>query len=192
MSADQLDSNITLTTMAPGRDREFAEMLEEFRAAGELDVYSGTFAVAWEGYGSFHALLSRMKADGFPTPEFVPMDSYFIEANGRILGEIYIRHRLTPHLENIGGHIGYKVRPSCRNRGVATTALRLAIKRLAEIGVERALVTCNATNAASVRVIEKCGGDRIEDAIVETRVERRYWIALDRESQVSYGPAPSE
>ena len=110
------------------------------------------------------------------------MDSYFIEANGRILGEMYIRHRLTPYLEKIGGHIGYKVRPSCRNRGVATAALRLAIKRLTEIGVERALVTCNATNAASIRVIEKCGGERIEDAIFDNRVGRRYWVAADRDS----------
>jgi len=168
--------------MAPGRDREFAEMLDEFRAAGELDVYSGIFAVAWEGYGKFYALLSRMQAGGYPTPEIVPMDSYFIEADGRVLGEVYIRHRLTPNLEKIGGHIGYKVRPSRRNRGVAIAALRLAIMRLAEIGVERALVTCNTTNAASVRVIEKCGGDRVEDAIFENRVERRYWVTTNRDS----------
>jgi len=182
MSARQFPSNITLTPMAPGRDREFAEMLDEFRAAGELDVYSGIFAVAWEGYGKFYALLSRMQAGGYPTPEIVPMDSYFIEADGRVLGEVYIRHRLTPNLEKIGGHIGYKVRPSRRNRGVAIAALRLAIMRLAEIGVERALVTCNTTNAASVRVIEKCGGDRVGDAIFENRVERRYWVTTNRDS----------
>jgi len=182
MSVDQFIANITLTRMAAGRDREFAEMLEEFRAAGELGVYSGNFAVAWDGYAGYLTLLLRMQAGGYPTPEFVPMDSYFIEANGRVLGEMYIRHRLTPYLEKIGGHIGYKVRPSCRNRGVATAALRLAIKRLTEIGVERALVTCNATNAASIRVIEKCGGERIEDAIFDNRVGRRYWVAADRDS----------
>ncbi len=105
------------------------------------------------------------------------MDSYFIEAEGRILGELFIRHRLTPHLEKIGGHVGYKVRPSCRNQGVATAALRLALKQLAIIGVERALVTCNTTNVASAKVIEKCGGLRIQDALLEDRVERRYWVA---------------
>ncbi len=162
--------------MAPGRDEEFAEMLEEFRAAGEAVVYRGYFAIAWEGYAAFHALLIRMRAGGYPTPDIVPMDFYFIEEEGRILGEMYIRHRLSPRLEQIGGHIGYKVRPSCRNRGVATAALRLALQKLEGLGIGRALVTCNADNIASARVIEKCSGVRISDAVIQNGVERRYWI----------------
>jgi predicted acetyltransferase len=162
--------------MAPGRDAEFSEMLEEFRAAGEYHVYDGNFAIAWQGYAGFYDLLSRMKAGGYPRPDIVPMDSYFIESDGQILGEVYIRRGLNPHLEQIGGHIGYKVRPSARNRGVATAALRLALNHLAALGVERALVTCNTTNAASAKVIERCGGQRIDDAIVGERIERRYWM----------------
>jgi predicted acetyltransferase len=105
----------------------------------------------WEGYGPFYDLISKMKAGGYPKPEIVPMDSYFIETDGRILGEIFIRHRLSAALGQYGGHIGYKVRPSCRNRGVATAALRLAVRKLAAIGVPRALLTCNAANVASAR-----------------------------------------
>jgi len=172
-----MPSHIVLAPMTAGRDEEFAEMIDEFRAAGELHVYDGNFAVAWNGYAGFYELLMRMKAGGYPRPEIVPMDSYFIEAAGRILGEVFIRHRLTPHLEQIGGHVGYKVRPSARNRGVATAGLRLALNELAGLGVERALVTCNTTNAASAKVIERCGGQRIEDALLGERVERRYWIA---------------
>jgi predicted acetyltransferase len=163
--------------MSPGRDIEFGEMLDEFRAAGEMYVYAGHQSVAWEGYAGFYDLLSRMKHGGYPTPQIVPMDSYFIEADGRILGELFIRHRLSSVLEKMGGHVGYKVRPSCRNHGVATAALRLGLKKLSDLGVERALVTCNTTNAPSARVIEKCGGVRIEDARLDDRVERRYWIA---------------
>jgi predicted acetyltransferase len=162
--------------MEPGRDTEFAEMLDEFRAAGELDVYKGDFIVAWDGYSALYSLVSQMKHGGYPRPEYVPMDSYFIEAEGRILGEIYIRHRLTPHLEQIGGHVGYKVRPSCRNRGVATAALQLALRKLGEMGIEKALVTCNSTNLVSARVIEKCGGVRIEDSLLPEGKERRYWL----------------
>ena len=182
MLSEDRGPRIYLTPMTPGRDWEFCEMLDEFRAAGEMDVYSGNFAIAWQGYAGFYALLAQMKRGGFPTPDIVPMDSYFIEADGRMLGEIYVRHRLSPRLERIGGHVGYKVRPSCRDRGVATAALRLALENLAELGVERALVTCNTTNAASARVIEKCGGVRIEDALLEDRVERRYWISTAAET----------
>jgi predicted acetyltransferase len=176
---------IVLVPMAPGRDAEFAEMLDEFRAAGELHVYEGSFAVAWQGYAPFYELLTKMKHGGYPRPEIVPMDAYFIEGGDGMLGEVFIRHRLTPQLEKIGGHVGYKVRPSARNSGVATAALRLALTKLGTMGVEKALVTCNTTNAASARVIEKCGGIRTEDALLPDRVERRYWIAtaLDRDGE---------
>jgi predicted acetyltransferase len=163
--------------MGLGREEEFAQMLEEFRAAGEFSVYKGDLAIAWQGYAPFYALLSQMRAGGYPRPEIVPMDSYFIEENGLILGEIFIRHRLSPRLEQVGGHIGYKVRPPCRNRGVATAALKLALQKLGTMGVDQALLTCNADNGASARVIEKCGGRRISDALTQYGVEWRYWVA---------------
>jgi predicted acetyltransferase len=167
---------IVLVPFSPERGEEFEESLDEFRVAGEMHVYAGDFAVAWRGYADFYDLLSRMKHGGYPKPEIVPMDSYFIEADGRMLGELFLRHRLNTILEKRGGHIGYKVRPSLRNRGVATAALRLGLEKLRVIGAERALITCNKNNLASARVIEKCGGVCIEDAILEDHVERRYWV----------------
>jgi predicted acetyltransferase len=44
------------------------------------------------------------------------------------------------------------------------------------MGVEKALVTCNANNGASARVIEKCGGVRISGALTQDGVEWRHWI----------------
>jgi predicted acetyltransferase len=167
---------IVLLPFSPERGEEFEEMLGEFRVAGEMQVYAGDFTVAWGGYAGFYDLLSRMKHGGYPKPEIVPMDSYFIEGDRRMLGDLFIRHRLNTMLEKMGGHIGYKVRPSLRNRGVATIALRLGLEKLRAIGVERALVTCRWNNLASARVIEKCSGVRIEDAILEDRVERRYRV----------------
>jgi predicted acetyltransferase len=105
------------------------------------------------------------------------MDAYFIEFGGTILGEIFIRHRLSTALEHYGGHISYKVQPSYLNREVATAALRLALQKLAAIGVPRALVTCSAANLTSARVIEKCGAMRIEDSHQQGRVTWRYWLA---------------
>ena len=176
MGLDNMPSRVVLVPMIPGRDEEFALMLNEYRAAEEHDVYSGDQALAWNGYAAFYDLLSKMKAGGYPRQDCVPMDSYFIEEAGRITGEIYIRHRLSPQLEKVGGHIGYKVRPSCRNRGLATTALRLALRRLADMDVDPALVTCDSNNVASARVIEKCGGIRTSDAAREGGFERRYWV----------------
>jgi predicted acetyltransferase len=177
MIPERLSQHVHLVPIAPGRDQEFALMLEEFRAAGELDAYSGDFAVAWKDYSALYELLSQMKLGGFPRSDSVPTDSYFIEAEGRILGDLYIRHRLSAKLEQRGEHISYMVRPLCRNRGVATAALRLALRHLGNLKVERALLTCKSTNIASARVIEKCGGVRISDAPRRDGVAWRYWLA---------------
>jgi hypothetical protein len=66
MNSQDLSARVTLVPMAPGRDEEFAEMLAEFGNAGELDVYRGDLVAAWKGYKVFCALLSQMKAGGYP------------------------------------------------------------------------------------------------------------------------------
>jgi predicted acetyltransferase len=95
----QAEMDIALTPMAPGRDAEFEEMLAEFHGAGEIDVYKDHLTVAWQGYSAFYDLLSRMTSGGYHTADIVPMDSYFIEVEGRMVGEVYIRHRLSPRLD---------------------------------------------------------------------------------------------
>jgi predicted acetyltransferase len=74
-------------------------------------------------------------------------------------------------LEAFGGHVGYDVHPAHRNKGIATFALREALKFLGSKGVAEALITCAHDNAASIRVVEKCGGRRIEDT-----TRRRYAV----------------
>lgn len=95
-----------------------------------------------------------------------------------LVGRLSIRHTLTPVLREIGGHVGYAVRPAFRGRGYATAMLRLAVGRMAAIGIDDVLVTCSDDNPGSARVIERCGGvleDRwhIADGVP---LERRYWI----------------
>jgi len=74
------------------------------------------------------------------------------------LGRIAIRPRLTPALLEVGGHIGYDVRPSARRRGHATEMLRQALAIAHGLGIDRALITCDADNVGSRTVIERNGG----------------------------------
>ncbi len=99
--------------------------------------------------------------------------TFFLVDNGRILGRINVRHDLTPHLLEIGGHIGYIVRPSERNKGYATQMLRGVLPYVAELGIGSALVTCDTTNEGSRRVIEGAGGV-LEDIRHD---KRRYWVS---------------
>lgn len=60
------------------------------------------------------------------------------------------------------GHIGYAVVPWKRNRGYATTALRLMLKNASAQQLPYAEITTDPDNIASRKVIERNGGRFIE------------------------------
>jgi predicted acetyltransferase len=90
-----------------------------------------------------------------------------------VVGRISLRHALTPWLLEVGGHIGYAVRPTARRRGHATAALALMLDVAAERGIDPALVTCDDDNIPSRKVIEANGGV-LEDV---RNTKMRFWIA---------------
>lgn len=111
-------------------------------------------------------------------PGYVAATFLVAEVDGRLAGRVSIRHALTPWLAEWGGHIGFGVRPAFRRRGVATALLREGVRVAATVGVEQALVTCDAGNAASAATIERCGGvfERRSRPDDDGVVVRRYWI----------------
>lgn len=67
--------------------------------------------------------------------------------------------------------------PEFRGRGLGKQILGLALNKLAEMGIDRVLLTCDLENAASRKVILANGG------VLENRVmaedgawAERYWI----------------
>lgn len=92
--------------------------------------------------------------------------------DGSVVGRISLRHSLTPWLLEVGGHIGYAVRPSARRRGHATSALRLMRAVARDLGIDPALVTCDDDNLGSRKVIEANGGV-LEDV---RNHKLRYWV----------------
>ena len=88
------------------------------------------------------------------------------------LGRIAVRHRLTPSLRELGGHIGYDVRRSARRRGHATAMLRAVLPVARGLGIESALLICDVDNVASRKVIEHNGG-----VLEDQRGEKlRFWV----------------
>jgi len=88
----------------------------------------------------------------------VPQTVWWLVMGDEYLGRVSIRHRLTDKLMRIGGHIGYEVRPSERRKGYGTLLLKLGLQKAKELGIERPLLTCDATNASSRKIIEGAGG----------------------------------
>lgn len=108
----------------------------------------------------------------------VPADFLVAEVDGVPVGRVSIRHRLNDFLLEIGGHVGYAVAPEFRRRGYGTQILQQAVHRLAALGVDRVLVTCDDDNVASAGTIEGCGGV-LEDVRPDPAGgpgKRRYWI----------------
>ncbi len=101
----------------------------------------------------------------------VPQTTLWWVSGDDYLGRISIRHRLTAHLREIGGHIGYDIRPSARQRGHATAMLAAALPVARSLGITRALLTSDEDNIVSRKVIEANGGV-LED---KSNGKVRYW-----------------
>jgi predicted acetyltransferase len=161
--------------MAPA----YRKFLREFIAAGEEGMLLHVPDETEDPWDCVRRLLDH--AAGLNLPEgWVPCSTYWLLSDEEVLlGEIRIRHRLTPALEDYGGHIGYMVRPGERRKGYATRMLAMAMEKARVLGLPKVLVTCEPENIASVRVIRRNGGRLADEPAAKTgRVVSRYWIDL--------------
>ena len=141
----------------------YAAMRDAFMAAGE-DDWTGKQAIAHRNVDEYITMVLNWSQGEDLPKNWGPADEYWILKDDVVVGDCGIRHPLTPQLEQWGGHIGYAVHPAYRNQGIATFAMREGLRLLADKGVAEALVTCAHDNVASIHVIEKFGGMRIEDS----------------------------
>jgi predicted acetyltransferase len=149
----------------------FLTAMKEFQAEGRggaddnhsmLGREIRVWGARWEDPAEFAAYAAWLRADALedsPRPErFVAGTTMWWADGDEYLGRITVRHRLTPSLLLVGGHIGYDVRPSARRRGHATLMLAGALPVARSLGIDRALITCRTDNVGSRRVIEANGG----------------------------------
>ena len=130
--------------------------------------------------GDFAAFVAKKLADAHPTAERVPKTHLWAVADEEFVGRISIHHELNDELRAAGGHIGYDTVPSFRSRGVGTEMLRLALPKARALGLTEVLLTCDDTNAASIRVIEANGGRLRETKALRPNgpLKRYYCISL--------------
>jgi predicted acetyltransferase len=164
--------------------RSFLAAMDELRAEGrggpldqsmighEMTRYGGRWKEP-DAFAEYVTELRDQSREDAPRPDnWVPSTTLWWVDGEEYLGRLAIRHRLTQHLLDYGGHIGYDVRPSARRRGHATAMLAAALPMARELGIDRVLVTCDADNTGSRKVIEANGGV-LED---QRGVKLRYWI----------------
>jgi predicted acetyltransferase len=104
----------------------------------------------------------------------VPFTMFWFVSGRHYIGTLALRHRLTPELEQEGGHIGYHVVAPWHRQGHATRMLHLGLREARRVGLDRALLSCTPDNEWSRRVILANGGVPAE----RLRDEDRFWVDL--------------
>ncbi|MVU80536.1 GNAT family N-acetyltransferase [Nocardia sp. ET3-3] len=122
----------------------------------------------------FTAWVARLTDD----PDGAALCRYrWIVEGDTVLGGIALRQGPDELVRRIG-HIGFGIRPSARERGVATWALGRILDDARALGLGRVLLVCAVDNAASARTIERHGGMLEEILTTELGPARRYRITL--------------
>jgi predicted acetyltransferase len=162
----------------------FLAAMAEFRAEGRggrddesmIGHEHQKYGDSWETEAGFERFVDALLSDALedsPRPaNYVPSKPWWYANGTDYLGRISLRHRLTPHLTEVGGHIGYDVRPTARRRGYATAMLLGVLPYAYDLGIDEALLTCDVDNVASRKVIEATGGV-LED---KRNGKLRYWV----------------
>lgn len=157
-------------------EQSWHEAVTEFQKEGQKGFWN------WEKEPTDlddYIKMTRDNEKGKNLPEgWVPSSSYWLIDNDQFIGHTNIRHRLNDHLKKIGGHIGYYIRPSCRKKGYGTKILELALIKAQQLGLKKVLITCDESNIASQKVIEKNKG-KFQDKVPNgPEPKLRYWIEL--------------
>ena len=100
-----------------------------------------------------------------PSEESVPSKTYFFirESDNKIIGMTHIRLTLNKMLADIGGHIGYNIRPSERQKGYNKIQLYLALIECQKNGLDIIMIDCLKDNLGSSKTIISLGGFLVKE-----------------------------
>lgn len=183
LNSESADRSLSLVLPSAKYKASYIEAVQEFQADHSFPLIGRDYDKLSipELEANFEDYVENKKSEsrGENIPQgWVPSTTYWLVDDGEFVGRVGIRHHLNEFLEKTGGHIGYDIRPSKRGKGYGSKLLELALSKAQELGISRALLTCDATNVASRKIIEKNGG-MYQDSISnpETGVDKlRFWV----------------
>ena len=98
-------------------------------------------------------------------------------SDNKIVGIVDLRYRLNDFLKDFG-NCGYSVRPSERRKGYATEILRQICLVAKEHGLKQLQLSVEKDNVASIKTIEKNGGEFSRSFIFENEEAYVYLLRL--------------
>ena len=123
------------------------------------EVYTNLYKPALANFDKYvKKLINHAQGKKLPDGEVPYSTFWLIDDYKKIYGNVRIRHQTLP----VYGNIGYDIRPSSRGKGYGTILLGLAIEKAREFGIKRIKIACDQKNSPSIKVIEKNGGQFVE------------------------------
>lgn len=170
-----------ISLVVPSKEHEvqIKEYINEHINNGEAYIHGGAL-IEEMPYDEWLKQLQDNSDEETVRPDWVVSSTFIVVVNQRMIGMLDIRHTLNEFLSDYGGHIGYSVRPSERNKGYATAILRSRLEYCRKINLSEVMLACYKDNLASSRVIQKCGGQLTKESVYsDGKPVQIYWINLE-------------
>lgn len=172
------------------RKEDAIEYMEEFIKYNSETAGDSGLDTGYKNYEKWLEYIESLKKpETCPSNRCLGLEWFLIrESDNKIVGAVNLRWNLNDWMMQYGGHIGYEVRPTERNKGYNKINLYLCLQKAQELGLEKVLLTAYDTNQGSIKTIESLGG------ILENKVQEeengttmgRYWINVDESLEKNY------
>lgn len=171
-------------TPSENHEKQAIEFINEFKAYGSAINGVGGLDRYLDDYSGW---LKKLEEDRHRVPDEdkVPAETFFLvrQSDSRIVGMINIRLALNEKLKKFGGHIGYSIRPSERQKGYNKINLYLGLLICQKHGIKEVLMDCDKNNIASAKTMQALGGKLVRehyDDVYAHCIVQDYIIDVDK------------
>ncbi len=168
------------------RKEEIIEFLDEFISNKSNINGSGGLDKIYEGLPFEQALDRCLKKEDEAYAKSIgkcPGKTFFLirENDNKIVGTINVRWNLNEEMLKFGGHIGYGIRPTERQKGYNKINLYMGLLEAKKLNLKRVMLDCGVNNIGSNKSILALGGvlDRCEIDPYDNLKTNVYWINVD-------------
>ena len=147
---------IYLKKLSLSDDTEIYNMLQEI-TSNDNGFHNKVYGMSYEQFKKW--LEREYSVDkGNLEDWMVPQTSYWLYEDDKPMGYGRIRHCLNEKLAETGGHIGYAIRCTEREKGYGNKLLSLLLEECKKLNIQKVQIAANTDNIASNKIILKHGG----------------------------------
>jgi len=160
-------------------EMQILDYKSEFEVNGE-NLHGSSGLKKFINIGEWISHIMKNSKEETAKEGIVPSSTYLAVrlVDNKVIGMVNIRNYLNEYYLQFGGHIGYSVRKSERNRGYGKEILSNALEKCKERNIAKVLITCDKDNIPSAKTIISNGGILENEVKNGENIIQRYWIFL--------------